>query len=880
MAFMRKLIMGLRALFHKEEVEQEMDEELRGFLDAAAKEKMRSGMSQEEARRAARVEMGSLDAVKEEIRSSGWESTLESLWQDVRYGARMLRKSPGFTTVAVLTLALGIGANTVMFSVVNGILLRPLPYPDSGQLMTVVSVGTKNHEIMESVSAADFPFVKEQTDVFDGLALYGYATLTLTGQGEPEQFAGGAAAPELISLLGVKPLLGRNFLPDEVTPGKSHVVILSHRLWQRRFGGDPAIIGKSVELSEQLYAVIGVMPPGFAFPSAKSELWLPLALHGEEATSHGWRTRRMLARLKPGADLARAQLELDTVGARLARQFPQDRAWGFKIMPLKDSIVGGLGHALLLLLGASAFVLLIACANLANLFLSRGRAREREMAIRFSVGATRLRVVRQLLTESLIIAAIGGALGLLFAPLGTDFIRAIAPPGIPRLDQISVDGQVLCFVFFASMLTGLLFGVPPAIQISKPNVNTALKEGWQTKPAGLGLLQAHRTRSALVVAEIALAMVLMSGALLLIRSLWKLVNVNPGFDPRNLLTMELSVTSRKYQDDKAQTAYFNQIVENVAGIPGVKSAALASGSPLYMNMSVGFDFSGRPSRVGESPQAGFEIVSPDYFRTLGIRFIQGRPFTLRESENSPAVMIVNQSFAHRYLTGQDAMGKKIHIGWGKDEAGTDAQIVGVVNDLTPDNRPWPVMYVSYLQFGGNGYMNLMVRTATNPLALADAVRRRIWSVNSEQPVSNICTVEQNLSTTASEPRFHTLLLGTFAGLALALALVGIYGVMSYTVIQRTHEIGIRMALGAARLDILRLVTQQGLVFAALGLAIGLGLSLALTRLLRTLLFEVQPTDSLALWMASAVIAGMALLAGFLPARRATKVDPMVALRYE
>jgi len=530
-------------------------------------------------------------------------------------------------------------------------------------------------------------------------------------------------------------------------------------------------------------------------------------------------------------------------------------------------------------LGAVALVLLIACANLANLFLSRGRAREREMAIRCSLGATRRRVVRQLLTESLIIAAIGGALALLFVPAGANFIRAIAPADIPRLDQISVDGRVLWFVFGASMLTGVLFGLAPAIHVSKPDVTSALKDGFQTTPAGFGLFQAHRTRSALVVAEVAMAMVLMSGAVLLLRSLWKLVNVNPGFDPRNLLTMELSVTSRKFQDDKAQIAYFEQILESVATIPGVKSVALASGSPLAMAMSVGFDLGGHPSRE-ESPQAGFEIVSPDYFRTLGIRLLEGRPFTFRDTANSPAMVIINQSFAHRYLAGQDPLGKKIHIAWGMDEAGTDAQITGVVNDLTPEDRPWPAMYVSYLQFGANGFMSLLVRTATSPLAAADVVRRQIWSVNSEQPVANIRTVEQDISTTVSEPRFRTLLFGTFAGLALALALVGIYGVMSYNIIQRTHEIGIRMALGAARTDIMRLVLWQGLVFTGFGLGIGVAMSLPLTRLFRSLLFEVQPNDPLTLLIASVVVAGMALLAGFLPTRRATKVDPMVALRCE
>jgi putative ABC transport system permease protein len=904
MSFIRNLTGGLRALFRKEQVEQEMDEELRGYLDAAVKEKMRSGMSHADALRAARAEMGSMDAVKEEIRSVGWETTVETLWQDVRYGLRQLGRNRGFTVVAVLTLALGIGANTVMFSVLNGVLLRPLPYKDSGRLMNIISVNRRDRQVMLSVSAADFPFIKGQTDVFDGLALYGYSVSTLTGQGQPEQLAGGAVTPELFPLLGAEPLLGRGLLPDEVTPGKDHVVILGHRLWLRRFGGDRTVIGKIVVLNEELYTVIGVMPAGFAFPAAETELWLPLVLRGQEATSHASKTRRMLARLKRGADVSKAQRELDMVAAHLAEQFPEAQAWGLKLMPLKEGIVGRTRHALLLLLGAVLLVLLIACANVANLFLSRSLARQREIAIRESLGATRRRVVQQLLTESLIIATIGGALGLLFVPWGISFIRAIAPPDVPRLDQASVDGWVLWFAFGASVLTGVLFGLAPAMQVSKPDVNAALKEGFQTAATGFGLFHAQRTRAVLVVSEVALAMVLMSGALLLIKSFWKLVNVDPGFDPHNLLTMELSVTSRKYQDDRAQIVYFNHIIESVAALPAVKSAAVTSGSPINMSMAVRFDVAGRsptakeespleiagdqvvgsarrsPTPKEELPFTGFEIVGPDYFRTLGMRFLEGQSFTSRETETSPAVVVISQSFARRYLAGQDPIGRKIHIGWGKGESGTDTEVVGVVSDLSRTDVPWPMMYVSYLQFGANGFMSLLVRTATNPLALADPVRRRIWSVNGEQPVANIRTVEQDISTTVSEPRFHALLLGIFAGLALALALVGIYGVMSYTVIQRTHEIGIRMALGAARTDILRLVLQQGLVFAGFGLAIGLGMSLALTRLLRSFLFEVQPNDPLALMTASVVLAGAALLAGFLPARRATKVDPMVALRYE
>jgi putative ABC transport system permease protein len=804
---------------------------------------------------------------------------LASLPRDIRHGIRVLLMDPMFTVVTVLTLGLGIGANTLMFCVVNGILLRPLPYPDPNRLMNVVSVSTTDHRMIESVSAADFPLVKDQTTAFDHSALYGRAILNLTGGQEPEQLTCAAITTDLFPLLGANPLLGRNFLPDEVARGKNQVAILGYPLWQRQFGGDRQIVGKSVVLSERLYTVIGVMPSGFAFPSPETALWVPLVLSGPEGSNHGWRTRRMLVRLKGGTKLAAAQAELNTVSARLARQFPQDQEWELKIVPLKEALVGRYRLGLLLLQGAVAFVLLIACANLASLFLSRGRAREREMAIRFALGATRGRVARQLLTENMFLALISACVALLFVYFGTRVFGTIAPAGIPRLDQIGVDRLVLWFVVGLSLLSGFLFGVIPTTRLSKPDKAAALKEGFQTDSTRLGFFKAHHTQSALVVAEIALAMVLTCGAGLLLRSLWKLGNVSLGFEPRNLLTMDLTVTSHKYVDPDAQIAYFSQIVGRVAALPGVSSVAFGSSFPLSPSMSVGFD-SGAPSPQKESPQAFLEIVSPDYFRTLGMRLLGGRVFSGRETETSAAVVVVNQSFARRYFAGRDPLNTKIRIGWGKDLSGTEAQIVGIVNDLTPHDEPWPAMYVSYLQFQSTGHMNVLVRTVTKPLALADAVRRQIWSVDRNQPIVNLRTVEHEISTTMSEPRFNALLLGIFALLALTLASVGIFGVMSHSVHQRTHEIGIRMALGAARTDVLWLVLRQVMVVAGLGLCIGIGLSLYLTRMLRSLIFEVQPNDSLTFLMASLIVVSAALLAALRPACRASRADPMLALRYE
>ncbi len=804
------------------------------------------------------------------------------LFQDVRYGLRQLRRNPGFTAVAVVTLALGIGATTAMFSVVSGVLLQPLPYKDSERLAQIVSLMPYGHGEMVSISSSDFPYIRSQTDTLDGMALYGYAAPTLTGQGEPEVLVGGAASPDLFPLLGVRPILGREFIPEDTESRESNVAVLSHRLWQRRFGGDPGVVGKTVTLNDQLYTIVGVMPAGFAFPSRETEIWLPLALSKEEAASHTWRARRLIARLKNGVDLQRAQVELDTVAARLAKQFPDDKGWGLRVRPLKEMEVASTRPALLLLLGAVALLLLIACANVANLLLARAWTRQKEIAVREALGAGRWRIVRQLTTESLLLALAGGGLGLLLTPWGILFIRAISPSDVPRLDAVAIDRWVLCFSFGLSLLTGLLFGLAPALQASKPDVNAALKEGAATFGFGTGVSSTYRTRASLVVAEVALALLLMVGATLLVRSFWRLTTEDPGFDPHNILTAELGITSRKYASPQAEAAFYQQTLERVRGLPGVKAAALSNLMPFSGFMTVSFSIEGRPQdRSQEQPQVGFYMVSSDYFRTVGLRLLKGRVLTEHDTQGGPTAIVIDESMARQYLQGEDPLGKHVHVDWGSK--GFTGEVVGVVSevrDVYLGSEPHPKLYASYAQAEAGGFLNLLVRTASAPLALAAPVREQVWAINRDQPVTNLRTVEQDIWRSVAEPRFRTLMLAIFAGLALILAVVGIYGVTSYTVTRRTHEIGVRMALGAGRNDVVRLIVRQGMTLTLLGVGIGLAGAMAVMRFLTSMLYGVHATDLTTFVAVPVILAAVATLASYIPARRAAKVDPMVALRYE
>jgi putative ABC transport system permease protein len=862
-----------------------LDEELRFHLEQQIAQNIAAGMSPEAARYAALRAFGGVEQIKEECRDARGSRFFEELVQDVRYGLRILARSPGFTAVAVLTLALGIGANTAIFSVVNAVLLRPLPYKDPGRLVQFWSTSARGGGTL--VSPADFAQIAQRGQVFESAALFRLRGRILTGAGEPEPIGTTEVAAGVFQVLGVNPVLGRTFLPAEEQPGRNRVAVLSHPLWQQRFGSDPGVLGKTVLLDEKPYTLIGVMPAGFQFPSGlpseyKRELWEPLVLDANERTNPLVRTFQVIARLKQGAGLKQTQLELNTVAARLAQEFPQtNKGWGFLIEPLLGVVVGEAGKPLLLLLAAVGFVFLIGCTNVANLLLARGLTRQREIAVRESLGASRLRVVRFLLTESLILAVMGGALGLVAARCGVDVLRVVSPGNIPRIDEASIDIRVLGFTVAASLVAAMLFGLVPAFLVSNPDLISSLKEGGMTWQAGFARHSGHRLRGLLVTAEVALSLVLLTASGLMIKSLWRLVNVPRGFSADRVLTAGIILRYQKYRAPAMQRRFFQELLEGVRSLPGVEAAAVSSGTVLRGRwMNVEFDIPGRAkSATGEQNLAEFQAVSPDFFRTLGIRLIRGRFFTERDAPGAPNVVIINEAMARCYWPNEDPLGKQLANILRLEGTADIVGVVGDTRDISLAAEPKPGIYVCYLQ-APSSFMDLLVRTVSNPSELAAAVRSQVWAIDKNQPISDVMTLEQALSRSAAETRYHTVLLGSFAGVALLLTLVGLYGVMSYIVAQRTHEIGLRLALGAEPSAILKLVVRQGMVYSLTGVGVGLCGSLALTRFLASILFEVRPIDLPTFALVSLLLAGAALLAAFLPARRATKVDPMVALRYE
>lgn len=808
---------------------------------------------------------------------------METLLRDIRYGARTLIKSPGFTAVAVLALTLGIGANTAIFSVVNSVLLRPLPFSEPGRLTQIWEASVKKNGHEMPASYPNFADWRDQNHVFEQIAAYSDWSFNLTGAGEPERLRSAIVSPAFFSTLGIKPVQGRVFLSEEDQAGKDRVVIISEGLWRRRFNSDVNIIGRALNLDDKTFTVVGVVGRGVQSPLLPDEieLWAPVS-HGFGPNNRDGHYLSVIARLRPAVTLDQAQADMNTIAGRLSQQYPEsNKDRGVRVVPLSEQVVGNFRTSLLVMLGAVAFVLLIAAANVANMLLARSTARQKEIAIRTALGAGRWRIVRQLMTESMVLSLTSAILGLLLAVWGIHLLVALSPADLPRVKEVTIDWRVLGFTFAVSLLTGILFGLLPALQASRPNLNERLKAGGRSASSGL----AHnRLRGFLVVGEIALSLVLLVGAGLLIRSFARLQAVDPGFNPRNVLTMQLDLSGPNYKKGSQVIAFHDQLLERVRQLPGVQSASTRSFVPIAGDASFAFllfHIEGRQPDAGEGAVAFYNGISPDYFQTMTIPVLNGRAFGTHDIRGSQSVAIINNTLARRYFGDEDAIGKRLTLE-DKPKEEDWITIVGVVGDTKPrELRGEAVaeLYMPYDQQPEPG-MSLMIRYLNESSGVATAVRNEVLALDKNQPVYSIRTLDSVLSESVAGPRFRTLLLAVFAGVALVMAGVGIYGVISYAVSQRTQEIGIRMALGARAVDVLKLVVKVGMTLAVIGVAVGLVGAFALTRLLATLLFGVTPTDVATFAMVSAGLLIVALLACYLPARRATKVDPLTALRSE
>ena len=811
---------------------------------------------------------------------------MNTLFKDIRYGVRSLLKHPGFAAIVVVTLAVGIGASSAIFSVVNTVLLRPLPYAQAERIVAIQALTADGKRVQ--VTPADFLDWRAQNTVFEQLAaiLTRPANLALADQAERIDLA--MTSANFFSVFGTVPERGRLFIPSDEQAGHAPVVVISHSLWQRRFDGDSSMVGKPITLDGASYTVVGIAPAGFQYPN-KTDVWLPpfrlaptMSERQDPTQVRGFGMLAAVALRKPGVPLTQAASEMETITARLRQQYPEtNNRRLFRVVSLHTHLIGETGTMLLLLFGAVSFVLLIACANVANLLLASAATRQKEMAIRTALGASRLRVVRQLLTESLMLAFAGGAMGLLLAIWGVALITKLLPQDFPRLAEINLDWRVLGFTLVASVLTGILFGLAPALQISKTDVQESLKESGR----GASSSRRHnRLRNLLIVGEVALSVVLLVGAGLLFRSFLQLQSVNTGFTSQQVLTVQLSPAGSNYRRDADYISFYSQVMQRVSAIPGVESVGAINTLPLDKGPTAGFRIEGRPPlTIDKWPGGNYRTVSTDYFRAMNIPVVQGRAFNERDTETAPLVMIVNQALAARDFPNEDPVGKRINLG-NMDPKGQPVwwEIVGVaanVRSLELREEATPEFYLSALQDTFTN-MFVVVRTSVEPTSVAASVRRAAAEVDKSAAVSDVKTMEHIVNDAVTQPRFNLFLLGLFSGIALLLSAAGIYGVTAYSVTQRTHEFGIRMALGAQVSDVLKMIVKQGMVLIAIGIAVGLLASFALTRLLRTLLFGVTVTDPLTFVAITLLLTAVALLACYIPARRATKVDPLVALRYE
>ncbi|MBS1875857.1 MAG: ABC transporter permease [Acidobacteria bacterium] len=883
---MRRFAVRLLNLFRRRPAERELAREVDSHLGLLEEEFGRRGLTPEEARFAALREYGSVEYAKDLHRDARGFPWLEQSLKDVRFGARSLLRTPGFTAIAVLTLALGIGANTALFSVVNAVLLRPLAYRDPDRLVTILHGGS------DPVAPANFLDWRGQSRSFELMAAAEFWSPNLTGSYPPEHIRGHRMTRNLLSALGVQPLIGRAFLPGDDRGVVSNEVILSHGLWLRRFGADPGVLGRKIVLDGDPYTIVGVMPRDFAFSpfwAPRGELWAPLAL-GERALSRGGNSLRVFARLRRGVTIDEARSEMTAVTARLERQFPGSNR-DVQITPLAKQVVGNVEAPLRILSGAVGFVLLIACANVSHMLLARTSSRQKEIAVRMALGAGRTRLVGQFLTENLLLATLGGTVGLLAAWWGVRALIALSPANLPRVETVRIDASVALFLAGITVITAMLFGLAPAMHVGVDRVAEALKEGG--RGASDDGVRRGRLRAFLIASEFAMAFVLLTGAGLVLRSFIAIERIDPGFDPRSVLSMVVSVAGTSEAEPGRREGFYRELLAKAQALPGVRSVSAINHLPLAGDMwGLPFLIEGGPRpRPGELPSAVYRAVMPGYFETMRIPLVRGRGVGISDDKRSPGVVVINERAADLFWPGQDPIGRRVTFETAAGAAPTWLTIVGICRNarqLDWAATPYPEVYLALLQNHDYlerpqphyAYITLVARTDGKPTALAEALKQTVWSMDRNLPISQILTLEEAVSRATAQPRFEMALFGAFAAVALVLAAAGVYGVVSYSVSRRTHEIGIRMSLGASARDVLWMVTRQGIAEAAFGITVGLAGALLLARLLSGMLYEVGPADPLTFALASLTLIGAALLAVWIPARRASAIEPVIALRSE
>ena len=872
----------MKQLFSRRRLYGDLSEEIREHLEEKIEELVASGMSREEATYAARREFGNVMLAEEDGQEVWRWPRAENMIEDIRYGLRVLRKSPGFTAVAVLTLALGIGANTAIFSVVNAVLFRPLPFRDPGRLMVVWHTPPQKSfpgVTKFVVSPANYLDWRDQNHVFEQMSAVGFGKFNLTGMGQPESVEGRAVSADFFSVLGVQPVLGREFLGEEDQPGHSNVVVISHEFWQTHFAGSKDVLGRQIKLDDKSYEVVGVAPAKFDFPY-QANLWVPLAWTEKERAVRGNHGYVVIARLKPEIDMKKAQSEMDTISARLAQQYPADDAgWGAVVLRLNQQMFQQVGPALLVLFGAVGFVLLIACTNVANLTLAKALGRRKEIAVRTALGASRGRIIRLVLTETVLISVLGGALALLLAHFVIEVIADFIGPQLPLAVRIGLDGGVLGFTLAISILTGFIAGLAPSWHLTKTNLNDSLKQGLGKTDADSS---GGRARSVFVAAEVALSLVLLVGAGLMIRTLYLLRTANSGMDARNVLTVTLGISSEKYATVTQQNGFFNHVLEQVRALPGVEFASAVDSLPLQGGSMQPVAVEGQPVvPMADQPEVAVRLITAGYLRVMRIPLKQGRDITEADNANARPVILVSESFARRFWPYENPIGKHVKLTFLPGEA---SEVVGVVGDVRLNGlsvtEPVQSVYHVMAQNPRTTFMTLAVRTGLPPTSLISAVTDAVHRVDADEPVVGVQTMETIVDKSIAQNRLNMILLSAFAGLALLLASIGIYGVQAYAVRQRTREVGIRVAMGAQPVEVFRLIIAQGLRLATTGIVIGLAASFGLTRLMASQLYGLSATDPWTFIGVSIVLLTVALAACFIPARRATRIDPLVALRYE